>query len=202
MVPGYFSAWQILQRMRKDGLVKPNDIPVPGAVDIWTLPNTKVPRNWFNREHELDCADVFVALYKTGIVDNWDSHWTDDETKQIAEKYGVYYDRRIVLEGFDKVIFLEVDRGTEEIDVIANKVKKYIKLHAAFPREKFVVLFTVQGYKGEEVKARVQKMIKGAIHGHQQNDLFLLTPHEPFLEDPLGAVCISPNDWDKPVTLL
>lgn len=200
--PGYFSAYRRLRAMLKDGLVKQHKLTVPGSVDVWTLPGVSIPKNWFNREHELDCADIFVALHKTGKLESWDPLWTDVEAEEIAKEYGLYYDRRIELEGFNGVIFLEVDRGTEDVKKLHEKARKYVRLARDYPKEKILVFFTIQGYFSKNLQKRTENIIRYAIHPQKMNALFLLAPHELFLENPLGEVCISPDDWNVPVKLL
>lgn len=188
--------------MHADKQIARHEIAVPGAVAIWTLPKIKPPQNWYNREHELDCADVFVALAKTSKLLHWDSEWTDDEHKEFVRRFGVYYDRRFELDGSDKVFFLEVDRGSEDVATLADKVRKYVKLAHAFPKQPIQVLFTVQRYMRQDLKNRTEKIIKHAIHPAKANEMFLVAPHDLFLKDPSAPVCITPSDWTKCVSLL
>lgn len=187
--------------MRKDKQVVKHEIPVPGAVSLYTLPGVKPPRNWYNREHELDCGDIFVTLAKTGRLAHWDSEWTDEEYESISKKFGVNYDRRFELKDSDTIYFLEVDRGTENFDILADKCRKYVKLLKAASDQPMRVLFTMQGYEGQDVQKRCQKLMQHCIQPTHQSDLFLVAPHDLFLTDPFGPVCVSARDWDVPVTL-
>lgn len=188
--------------MFADKLVAKHEIRIPGAVAVWALPKRTPPRNWYNREHELDCADAFVALAKTGKVLHWDSKWTDEEYEDFAQKTGVNYDRRFELEGSDRIFFLEVDRGSEDLATLAEKVRRYVKLANRFPNQPITVLFTMQRYMRQDLKLRTENFIKHGIHPVKRNDLFFVVPHDLFLIDPLAPVCITPGDWTKCASIL
>jgi hypothetical protein len=198
--PGYWPAHKLLRAMLKDKQIRKHDIAQPGAVALWSLPKKTPPKQWYNREHEIDCAELFTALAKTKKLTNWDSKWTDEEYENFAQDTGLYYDRRFELSGSDTVYFLEVDRGSEDMDTLKEKCRKYVRLAKHHPKEKILIVFTAQHYESENpetLKKRVHRMITEAIQPHRSNELFVIVPHEVFKRDPLGQVCITPGNWDK-----
>src|ERR1019366_5538265 len=108
---------------------------------LFCLPEVDIPTNFYNRQHEIDCGDLFVAYFNTGKLQYWDALWQEDE-KGIKDNYRVWYDRRFQLD--DKLFFLEVDRGTEDLDAFETKIKKYLKLAQDHQGVNWYVLITVQ----------------------------------------------------------
>jgi hypothetical protein len=210
--PGDASARKILAGMLEDGLVvahKP--ITATGKTlrvfkDLWSLnPKNKEdfgqiqfskdllppPANFYNRDHEIDVGDVFVSLAKTRKLEHWDVGW-DKAEKKSHGLFGANYDARAEIEGFDQVLFFEVDRGSEDIETLQNKVTKYKKLADANPGSPFIVVFTVQGYQGASARPRGEKILKEVLAPAKRGNLFLATPHKAFLADPLGPVLVPP----------
>lgn len=161
----------------------------------WLVPP---PANFMTRDHEVDVGDVFVALAKTRKLDHWDVGWGLDEKESFA-RFGANYDGRAEIEGFDQVVFIEVDRGSEELDTLHNKIAKYTKLADAHPGSPFIVIFTVQGYQGEPAKPRGEEILRKVLSPAKRGNLFLATPHKAFLQDPLGPVLVPP--YDETLTL-
>jgi hypothetical protein len=199
--PGYFPASKLLRAMLKDDELVRHQINQPGAVALWSKKGVRPPRNWFNRQHEIDCADVFCALAKTGRLAYWDTQWSPSEYNEALKRHGVSYDRRFELKGSDFVYFLEVDRGTEDVSIIAEKARRYAKL-ADQNRQPFRVIFTLQSYRGSDLAKRSRQLLQFGIHKAHHNWIFFLCSHQAFLEDPLGLVCVPASDSTKRVSLL
>lgn len=191
--------------MENDGLITGHKPPYRNLPWIWTLPKVRVLTQYFNLQHELDCADLFVK-YFAGITD-WDNGWTDGEYEEYRVKdLGVHYDRRMVYKG--RTYLWEVDRGTEPLGVEPQKIKGKIDFfrdgdkktlrekianYMRFSRVhsyRFTVLFTVQdwrygGYDEERTEQRVidlHRMLKDA----DGKNHFLVADHRELLLDPQG----------------
>jgi hypothetical protein len=155
------------------------------------------PSNFYNRDHEVDVGNVFVAVAKTRKLERWTVGWDKDEKKRFGI-YGVNYDACLEWDPdiTDQVIFIEVDRGTEDMDTLKEKVRKYTKLADANPHSPFVVIFTIQGRDGAPVKPRGEKILREVLAPAKRGNLFLASPHKAFLLDPLGPVLIPPYQQD------
>jgi hypothetical protein len=206
MVPGYDSARQIVLRMVDSGEVKLEEMKTNSGKRIRNIdklamfPKDKPPSvmGW---QHEIDRGDVYVALHRTGKVTSYRWNWHIDEYRDFAKNHRLSPDGRFELEGSDKVFFLEVDRGTEfwtnELD---EKISKYAGLQDSMPQTPFVVLFVVQVKMGMSIQERAERFrqtFKKLGRGH----LFVITPHELFVKDPLGEV-LDYYLSDEPATLL
>lgn len=156
------------------------------------------PANFYNRDHEVDVGDVFVAFAKTRKLERWTVGWDAEEKKRFGI-YGVNYDCAIEVdpEITEQVIFNEVDRGTEDMDTLKEKCRKYIKLADANPHSPFLVVFTVQGRDGAPAKPRGERILKEVLAPLKRGNMFLATPHKAYLADPLGPVLIPPYDAGK-----
>ena len=94
-----------------------------------------LPTNFWNRQHEVDCGDLFVSYFNSAgpkRLTHWDAYWDEEEKKGKR----VFYDRRMVLDG--KVLLVEVDQGTEELDRFEDKIRKYISYSANHPTSGFM----------------------------------------------------------------
>lgn len=173
--------------------------------NLYALPGTRKPVNDRNLYgHEMDAADCLVALKRAagpGLV-RWQRQWDPDERKFFGDRFGVWPDRVFELEQSEQVFYLEVDRGTEDLDKqIWPKVQDYIKLSTQYPKERFTVIFTAQGYRYHaDDLARASELL-GLMAKAKRGNQFLVTSHEEFLADPLGPVMSSPLDPTNKLTL-
>lgn len=212
--PGtYDDVVKTLRRLEKQKLARSYKQESPYQPTLWAAPGVKKPIDPDFRQHELDCADLFVAYWRfhPQSLTHWDWAWQKDEQTEynIYKKHSILYDRRMCLDG--KWFFWEVDRGTEDMDALKKKVEKYVKFSERFPDERFHVLFTLQ-YKrygmqqspevqAEKIRERGNALLalfEKAHRGHQ----FLVGLHTEVLEDPLGKVFVSPADVASPISLL
>jgi hypothetical protein len=188
--PGsYIRTVQLLRRMAKDGEVH-RDRDHNNQPFIWMLPGVVFPQNFYTQRHELDVADLFVALYRH--VSHWDTEWgtLERETLRIPQ-YKVNYDARMVLNG--RVYLWEVDRGTEDFEQLFEKVNKYIRFAESLQTESFQVVFTMQKYRRQHFGRRVDEFLK-FLASKKHRNMFLVAKHGEVLTDPLGAAYVSPLD--------
>jgi len=178
--------------------------PGPKTQDptLFSLPGKRRPINDWNRSHELDCADVFVALQRTGRLSHWQKYWSDEEYHLYLKRFGVEFDRRFELDGSDQVFFLEVDRGTEDIATIRKKIQCYVRLSQAYPDERFTVLFTVQGYRYHYDDLSRQNELLPVLAEAKRSNQLLVAVQTDVVEDPLGPIWTTPLDPTGKIDLL
>jgi hypothetical protein len=180
--------------MLKDELVERNR-EHPSESYLFSCPGVYPMTKYANRQHEIDCGDVFVSIMNTGKLQYWDALWQEDE-KSIKNDYRVWYDRRFQFD--DKLFFLEVDRGTEDLESFEKKIKKYLKLAQDHPHVKWYVLITIQGYRqtapkrAQNIAGVLERLNVAPFH-------YLIGFHEHVLTDALGKVW---STWKKPLDQL
>ena len=128
--------------------------------------------------------DIYVALRKTGLPLTW--------TAKSTQKDGFRYDGSFQI--FDKQFYLEVERGTQGIKDIEQKVEAYLKLPG-----RFHVIFSVSDYKpnpydpivktAKQYGMEILEFLEGVRRGNQ----FLVSPHVLLSTRPLDPVLISPT---------
>lgn len=166
---------------------------------VWMLPNVKYPNNYFIRQHELDCADTFVAFFP--YLDRWTSPYGEYRKEEYKGfiKYRIEPDRLMTMNGIDYC--LEIDRGTEDIDdQLEPKIDKYIAYSNANKNHRFTVLITLQKYRRMNLEARhdnVVSMLATKKRGHQ----FLVTYQSDLTAQPLSSIWCSPLDPLTPLSL-
>jgi len=200
--------------MEKGSLIKAHKPPYRNLPNIWTLPDVRSIHQFFNLQHELDCADLFIRYFPH--FTEWDYQWTDDEIiRYQIESHKVYFDRRM---RFQDVSFMwEVDRGTEPMGAdnaqlygkdrqvsfnphaekksLRDKIAKYIDM-AHQQNYRMTVLFTVQdwrygGYDDAGTVLRIKNLLQ--LIRHTDTDVrFVVADHQDVLENPLGSVFLDP----------
>jgi hypothetical protein len=183
----------MLSHMLKDGQVERYREHASESY-LYSLPGVYAMTKYANRQHEIDCGDVFVALVNTEKLQYWDAIWQEDE-KSIKTDYRVWYDRRFQFD--DKLFFLEVDRGTEDLEAFEAKIKKYLKL-AQDSNTKWYVLITIQGYRQSAPK-RAQNIAGVLEHLNVAPFHYLIGFHDVVLTDALGKVW---STWKRPLDQL
>jgi len=211
----YDDVVKILRRLEKKGLVKCHRQESEWKTNLWSKPGVKDIINPDNRAHEIDCADLYVAYwrYAPDRMRSWDAHWQDDEIQEykVYTQGSVLYDARMHFDG--RWFFWEVDRGTEGMNTLEEKVDNYIRLFDGLKLSKDVrlhVLFTLQferygmGYSPEEKKKAIAKRAKALLqmfHDRRRSQQFLVARHSEVLADPLGPVFVSHQDATTPLSL-
>jgi hypothetical protein len=101
----------------------------------------------------------------------------------------IRFDGLLVYQG--KNVFFEVERGTQKVKDIEEKVREYIKIP-----ESPNVIITVQDYRdtsrfksAQDQAYKILEMLSQYRRGNQ----FLVAPHTTFLNNPLGELLFSPT---------
>lgn len=118
------------------------------------------------------------------------------------------YDAR--MKKWNTIFYWEVDRGTEEMEILYDKVDKYIAFSNKYFTDKFHVIFTLQYFRfGEEqsdtqrlkkLKERSNLLLDYLATKHRGNQ-FLVAWHDQVIATPYGAVFVSPLAPATPVAL-
>jgi hypothetical protein len=156
-----------------------------GIIYSWKLTEEKTPAlKEQNYKHDFKVFDIYVALRKTGIPLTW--------TAKSPQKDGFRYDASFTI--YDKQFYLEVERGTQGIKDIQEKVNAYLKLPG-----RFYVIFTVEDYKpnpyapvvktAKEYGNEILDFLEEVHRGNQ----FTVSPHVLLSTRPLDPVLLSPT---------
>jgi hypothetical protein len=144
----------------------------------WSLPKRKRV-NRFTYKHTNDCADIYLSLLFTSEDFEWSFEGNEGDIR---------FDRRLIFNG--KTFYFEIERGTQGIEIITEKVRRYCQL----PNSPHVV-FTVQDYEDthrfKSAKDQGQKILE-LLTTFRRGNQFLVTPHQSFVADPFGDRLISP----------
>ena len=178
----------------------------------------RVPIDPDNKDHELDCAEVFVSLANAVNFDfehrltHWDYGWTKKEREyfHIDDRYHVNYDRHFILDG--REYFLEVDRGSKDPDAVKEQLKRYKVFLNDYKKHDATVLFTMQPYHGqaflndlfhepeEREKRRQARLLERAnklfpiVKNLNTGNQILLAFHKNVLSHPLERIWKSPQN--------
>lgn len=160
------------------------------------LPSTKAP-TVFSHAHERSCADIYVSYETTGRLQKW-------AVPEAFEDYGEYVkvglrpDRISIVAG--KIVFWEIDRGTEDYETVSDKIPLYIRLGERHRDHRFHVVFTTKDYyrykNGKRVlrqssQTRAKRILLDLMEFKRGNQ-FIVGQHDTVITDPLGAVFASP----------
>jgi hypothetical protein len=173
---------RLLNRMVEAGLVKKTKL-IQNAPIFYSLPKIKA-LNLHNYRHEFLCGEIYVAYETTGLLQDWGKpeHYPDYHE---YVKLGVKPDRLSIINR--KIIFWEIDRGTEVLQKIRTKVEKYLALARRHPGQKFYVVFTATPGRARSILFEVL----GGVRNWQV--WFYCASQERIGNDPLGAVLASPT---------
>lgn len=197
--PGsYPRTLQLLRRMEKDGEVH-SDREHNNQPKVWMLPGTKYPNNYFIRQHELDCADVFVSFFP--YLDTWQSPYGAyrKEGYENFIKSRIEPDRLMLLDG--REVCWEIDRGTEDVDEqLEPKIDKYIDYSRRHPDHRFTVVITLQKYRRMNLTNRAGRVL-AMLQEKKRNNQFLVANHLTVVQNPRGESYVSPLNPEKLITL-
>lgn len=151
-----------------------------------------VPENFYNRRHEFACADVYVAYKKTGLLEprNWDAEWMVHQ-KDLGLKFRFNYDRRMQLYG--KNFYWEIDRGSENLETIEEKIHKYKQVSNSVDYW-FYVIFTVAHNRRRTIDDRCEDIVNVIQQQNTKRYQFLVARQPDVLADPLGKVFVPAAD--------
>ena len=189
---------QILRRMEGDKELHA-DREHNNQPKVWMLPHTKYPNNYFIRQHELDCAEVFVSFFP--YLSYWQSPYGDYRKAGYKDfiKHRIEPDRLMGINGME--IAWEVDRGTEDVDEqLEPKIDKYIAYSNANPTHRFTVVITLQKYRRMSLPNRAGRVL-AMLQEKKRRNQFLVANHQTVIASPLGSSYVSPLDPEKLVKL-
>lgn len=127
-------------------------------------------------KHELLCGDLYVAFELTGNLNYW--HAIEE-----PDPFGIKPDRQMIYDG--KIVFWEVDRGTEDYYTetgIKGKIERYIALSKSRPDRRFHVCFTTIDNK-QTAQRRAQTILE-LIDSYERGNQFMVTLHKWAVEFP------------------
>ncbi len=201
---GYSGTTRLLNRMVDDKLIGVHKVGQNDPLYFF-LPQTKAP-TVFKHTHERSCADIYVAYENTDLVQRWTVPENLDDYQEYV-KVGLLPDRVSVIAG--KIVFWEIDLGTESYKTISDKIPLYISLGKRHPEHRFHVVFTTKDYyrfkNGRKVlrqsaKARAKRILLDLME-YKRGNQFIVGQHDSIVNDPLGAVFASPLTPDRLISL-
>jgi hypothetical protein len=169
------------------------------------LPTTKAP-SVFSHAHERGCADIYVTYEKTGQLQKWAVPEAFADYEEYV-KVGLRPDRISVIDG--KIVFWEIDRGSENYDAVSDKIPRYVEISRRHPAHRFNVVFTTKDYfrhrNGKAVlrqsaKTRAKRILLDLME-FKRGSQFIVGQHGEIIKDPLGAVFASPLNPESLVSL-
>jgi hypothetical protein len=150
-----------------------------------------IPDGWIIRRGQRSTGKLDVETGEE-ITESYD---IVNEIKALNLKhYKVKYDARMVLNG--RVYLLEVDRGSEDLEQLTHKIRKYVAFADSLPSESFQVVFTLQKYRRMHFGNRADAVID-LLARQKRRNMFVVARHSDVLADPLGPVFVSPLDPTK-----
>ena len=165
----------IRMEKRKEIKRQSYDLTVP---DLFMLNSTNKLKGYDRYKHEQAAADLFVTFYK------YISAWNFEPA--IGKDRG---DRGMIFQ--DKKIYFEVDRCTEGLPIIDEKLENYIQ-YGRETKEQFHVIFSLVGTENDVANRgdNLIPLLEDKKHGNQ----FLITNHNNLLDTPFDKVLFSPLD--------
>jgi hypothetical protein len=182
---------RLLNRMVEDKLLKKTKL-IQNAPVFYSLPKIKA-LNLHNFRHEFLCGEIYVAYETSGLLQDWGKpeHYPDYNE---YIKLGVKPDRLSVINR--QIIFWEIDRGTEILQKIRDKVDKYLLLSRNHPGQKFSVIITASPGRAKSILFEVLGEIK------KRDVWFFCASQDQVAADPLGNILASPIAPDVGQSLL
>ena len=173
---------------KQHSLLKVNRIPKnQNAPFFFHLPNVVGLReqNW---RHEKLCGDVYAAYQTSWLLQRWDC-LPDEEMLSL----GLMPDRSSVIDG--RIVFWEVDRGTETWARLRSKLELYVRLSELHKDHRFNVVFVT------ETRGRAESILFDVLPEFRRGNQFLVTLHSSLIADPFGKVFASPLEPEKALSL-
>lgn len=167
--------------MVSDGVLEMSR-PHQNAPQFYYLPTTKAP-GLQNFKHGRNEGDLYVALETFGGVE-----WFPEAHEEYLQA-GFQPDK--VCRVRDKIIFWEVDRGTEDLSRIEAKINPYLTLAAAHPDHLIRIVFTAPKGRAKSILLNVLMKIRA------RNAHFFSAEQERVLHDPGGKVYASPAKLER-----
>jgi hypothetical protein len=155
------------------------------APEIYFLPTTTAIRE-YRVKHEKLCGDLYVVYELTGCLDYW-------YAPEDYDSYGLKPDRQMIYLG--KLVFWEVDRGTEDYFTakgIKGKLDKYVQLSKDNHQRRFYVIITTIDNKQTALK-RCETILE-LITTYNRADQFMTSTHEWVMNHPDKSPFLTPNN--------
>jgi hypothetical protein len=185
---GYAGMTRLQVGRKKIPLIKKSSIQnYKNIPAFYHLPDVAAP-GLQNFQHEKICEDHYVAYQTTGELHAW--YWKPHEE---YKRFNLVPDRSSIIG--DKIVFWEIDRGTESLSEIEKKIPKYIEL-ANVKQKKFHVVISVP------TKGRAKNLLLDVLPQFKRGNQFVVTTHELVLSNPLGEVFASPIDPSRFLSIL
>lgn len=159
----------------------------------------RFPENYFNRKHEIACGDIYVAYKVAEVLKHWDAE-PEAHKKLLGLTDKLKYDRRMLTTFNDSPFYWEVDRGTEDLDVITAKVKAYQKFGQQVDF-RFYVIFTVKDTRYGTINERCEDIINVIAECETVGFQFLVARHADVVKNPMGQVFLAANRPDRFMSL-
>ena len=167
--------------------LKIHDLSKFSIPDMFMLPSTHRLKSTEKFLHEKAGADLFVA-YKPHI-----KFWAYEPfINSMRADRGMRFEDGLT-------VYFEVDRITENMQDLRDKVDNYIR-YAEETGERFTVIFAFA-----ETQEKVHKRGKNFIpylQAKRRGDQFLLVNHEKLIGDPFGQVLYSPREKILSISML
>lgn len=176
---------RLLSRMAADGQIRVTKIH-QNAPLFFHLSETKAP-TLQGFQHELAAANLYVAYETTGKLEQW---YTEPHEEYLS--IGLKPDRASVIDG--RIVFWEVDRGTEILAVIREKVERYIRLSQLHPERRFYVVFSAP-------KGRAKSILLDVLTDFRRGNQFLACDQARVTATPLEPVFAGPVDPAQPISI-
>jgi hypothetical protein len=154
--------------MLDDGLLKRAEGFTPYFYHLKSHPKAY---NIHNYKHEKICADIYISLNKYLI------EW-NNKPDNFLNPLGIYPDRLSVING--EIILWEIDRATEKLGDIKNKIEKYLSCAQSTPKHLSVV-FASTPRRGKSIL----KLLAGV---RSRNVWFFVVDYQELIADPKTAV--------------
>lgn len=192
--------------MAEEGLVRRHKRKSKWEPTLWSLPGYKQPISSAFRQHYIDTTNIAAAYWP---LQHWDEKWLEEDyaNYDINNKVPMYDAR---MKKWDAIMYWEVDRGTEEMEDLFEKVDKYIDFSDRYYEDRFHVIFTLQYFRFGEDQDPAQRLKKlrersdellDYLIDKKRGNQFLIAWHDHILADPYGSVYVSPLDPSTPQPL-
>lgn len=167
--------------MAGDGLI--NKIPSPHRTLelMWALPPIRLGHKLSMYDHEKRCGDVYVAIKLSGQLQEWE--WRKDNKKILHDRRGIFMQARFRL---------EEEVADKSIEVIEEKIRRYIKLSIETREWEYVIFDMPTQERANEVFEVLPKYKRG--------NQFLVTLHDYLSRHPLTNIFASPLEPDRLLT--
>ena len=197
LAPGYEAAYQILQGMVNDRLVAKHKSGMKGAHDLYSLHHNRRGPSRMNYQHEICCAELYVAYRLSGKLAGWSAGWTPDLYRRVGRGSGLNPDAILELEGSNQTVFFEVDMGTESYDTLDSKVQRYLQLDGRI--RPFVVVFTFQDNADRNCtwSQRTGFFLDNIAERHGRGKQFSGACHYALVNEPLEPAIFTYSGTEK-----